>query len=95
MSIALIGCLEGLIIMLMESCCKAIPSLCLGQRELGCGTRGREWHQFEMFDFEVDADYTYRNNGSFTLGPPTKDAVLHIKSIDVYFNRTSITGCGS
>jgi hypothetical protein len=45
--------------------------------------------------FEVDADLTRSNNGSFTLGPPTKDAVLHIKSIDVYFNRTSITGCGS
>ncbi|KAG9744614.1 glycoside hydrolase family 16 protein, partial [Aureobasidium melanogenum] len=38
---------------------------------------------------------SWTNNGSWTLGPPAKDAVLHIKSIDVYFNRTSITGCGS
>lgn len=43
----------------------------------------------------IEAYHQDSNNGSWTLGPPAKDAVLHIKSIDVYFNRTSITGCGS
>ncbi|KAI5265953.1 concanavalin A-like lectin/glucanase [Aureobasidium subglaciale] len=38
---------------------------------------------------------SWTNNGSWTLGPPSKDAVMHVKSIDVYFNRTSIAGCGS
>ncbi|THZ45929.1 concanavalin A-like lectin/glucanase [Aureobasidium pullulans] len=38
---------------------------------------------------------SWTNAGYWTYGPPAKDAVLHIKSIDVYFNRTSITTCGS
>lgn len=38
---------------------------------------------------------SWTNAGPWTLGPPATDAVLHIKSIDVYFNRTSITSCGS
>lgn len=43
----------------------------------------------------IGADSGCRNAGYWTYGPPAKDAVLHIKSIDVYFNRTSITTCGS
>lgn len=49
-------------------------------------------HRLKM---RLEANRRYSNNGTWTLGPPAKDAVLHIKSIDVYFNRTSITGCGS